>query len=256
MTAKDVKNALKTELNISAIVNLMCDQGLLIRGKSRNGWKSNIHTYYLFDDYFPDIDLNAVDEVKARKFLVKQYLASFGPVTENDIVWWTGFLKGEVRKILESLRDQITQIEISSMKGLYLMLSSDLKSLQSVKSRKYCVNLLPSLDPYLMGYKDRERYLNSKNYDYVLDRSGNATSAILLNGEVVGVWDIAEEPEPKIKLFLFEEVEERVLNDIYIMAEKIGKFIADSNVQIKECDSMVPLTRRTAGAVMSPLKGC
>jgi hypothetical protein len=40
------------------------------------------------------------------------------------------------------------------------------------------------------------------------------------------------------------------------MAKKIGKFIVNREAQIKECDSMVPLTRRTAGGVMSPLKEC
>jgi len=38
------------------------------------------------------------------------------------------------------------------------------------------------------------------------------------------------------------------------MAKKIGKFIVEREVQIKECDSMVPLTLRTAGGVMAPLK--
>ena len=133
MTVKEIKRALKTELNISAIVNLMCDQGLLIRGNPRHGWKSNIHTYYLFEDYFPDIDLNAVDEARAKNLLVKRYLASFGPVTEKDVMWWSGFLKGEVKEILESLQDQVTQIEISDLKGSYSMLNSDFKSLQSLK---------------------------------------------------------------------------------------------------------------------------
>jgi len=254
MTVKEIRRALKTELNISAIVNLMCDQGLLIRGNPRHGWKSNIHTYYLFEDYFPDIDLNAVDEARAKNLLVKRYLASFGPVTEKDVMWWPGFLKGEVKEILESLQDQVTQIEISDTKGSYSMLNSDLKSLQSLKIEKYVVNLLPSLDPYLMGYKDRERYLNPEYYNNVFDRSGNATSTILLNGKVIGVWDIAEKPEPLIKLFLFEEVERRVLKKVYLEGQKIGKFIADGDVQIKKRNSMVPLTRRTAGGVMSPLK--
>ena len=116
------------------------------------------------------------------------------------------------------------------------------------------MNLLPSLDPYLMGYKDRERYLNPEYYKNVFDRSGNATSTILLNGKVIGVWNIAEKPEPLIKLLLFEEVERRVLKKVYLEGQKIGKFIADGDVQIKERNSMVPLTRRTAGGVMSPLK--
>jgi len=256
MTTKEVKKALRTELNISAIINLMCDEGLLIRGNPRHGWRSNIHTYYLFREYFPDINLNAIHEAKAKEVLVKQYIASFGPVNQNDVTWWTGFLKREAEEIIERLQDQITQIRISELKGSYFMLSSDSKLLQSLTPKKHVVNLLPSLDPYLMGYKDRERYLKCKYYEYVFDRSGNATSTILLDGEVIGVWDIAEKDEPSVKLFLFEEVKKAAFNSICLMAKKTGKFIVDKEVQIKECRSMVPLTQRTAGSVMTPLKDC
>jgi hypothetical protein len=47
MTTKQIKQQLQTTLNVSPIVNLMCDQGLLIRGAPEKGWKSSIHTYYL-----------------------------------------------------------------------------------------------------------------------------------------------------------------------------------------------------------------
>jgi hypothetical protein len=256
MTTKEIKKTLQTELNISAIVNLMCDQGLLIRGVPQTGWKSNTHTYYSLREYFPDIDLNGVDEAKARRLLVRQYLVSFGPVTENDAAWWTGFAKGEIRQILESLRGQIAQVEISGMVGRYVTLSLDVSSLELVKlSGKHVVNLLPSLDPYLMGYKERERYIDLEHYDKVFDRSDNATSTILLDGRVIGVWDSAEAPDPLVKLHLFKEVDRSVLSETYSKAQEIGKFMANGEVQIKECDSMVPLTRRPAGAVMSPLKG-
>ena len=59
-----------------------------------------------------------------------------------------------------------------------------------------------------------------------------------------------------MKLFLFEEVESRILQEIHSKARKIGQFIAEKKVRIKECDTMVPLTERTAGGMMSPLKFC
>jgi len=255
MDTSEIKQSLKTECNISPIVNLMCDQGLLIRGKPAKSWKSNIHSYHLFEDYFPSLDLNAIDEDTAKELLVRNYISSFGPVTENDVVWWPGFLKGEVKQILKHLEDQITQLEISGLDKSFLMFDSDICSLNASRSRD-TVNLLPSLDPYLMGYKDRERYLDSEYYDSVFDRSGNATSTILLNGKVIGVWDVTEEPEPTIKFLLFHDVEKAVLSGIHVIAKRTGKFILDKAVQIKRCDSMIPLTRRTAGGFMTPLKDC
>jgi len=256
MTASEIKRILKTQLDVSAILYLMCDQGLLIRSKPEKGWRDRNHRYSLFNEYFPDIDLTKMDEAEARTLLIKNYLCSFGPVTENDISWWTGLEKRQVRHALNNLQEQSTHIRISDLERDFIMLRSDEDLLKDMSlPQRRVVNLLPTLDPYLMGYKERGRYLNYEHYDKVFDRSGNATSTILLDGRV-GVWDFAEDTEPTVKIFLFEEVGGSVLREIRLKARRIGRFIADKEVKIKECDSVVPLTQRPAGAVMSPLRGC
>jgi len=257
MTASEIKKTLKTQLDVSAILYLMCDQGLIVRSKSEKGWKDKNQKYSLFEEYFPDIDLNSINETEAITLLVKQYLRSFGPATENDIAWWTGLGKMKVQEALNKLQGQIAILKISDAEGRFLAFDPDKELVENtIPEKKQTVNLLPTLDPYLMGYKERKRYLHPTYYDKVFDRSGNATSTILIDGKVVGVWDFAREPEPLVKIHLFEEGEVSVLREIYLKAQRIGKFIADEEVQIKECDFMIPLTQRTAGGVMSPLKGC
>jgi hypothetical protein len=252
MTTKQIKQKLETTLNVSPVVNLMCDQGLLIRGAPENGWKSNMHTYYLFNEYFPDLELDAISEKDARKTVVQQYLASFAPVTENDVSWWTGFTKRQVKQILEELREDITHVAVSGIDKTFIASSQDKRALISAEaSGKHVVNLLPSLDPYMMGFKDRERYVNSARYDYVFDRSGNSTTTILLDGEVIGVWDFEA---PVLKVFLFDAAEADVLKEVHAKARSVGAFISGKETKIKECSSMVPLTQRTAGGVMSPLR--
>jgi hypothetical protein len=59
----------------------------------------------------------------------------------------------------------------------------------------------------------------------VFDRSGNATSTILLDGKIVGVWDIGEDKEPSVKIYLFDEIKNSALTEISSKAQKIGKFI-------------------------------
>lgn len=257
MTVKEIKKKLKVDLNISAIVNLMCDQGLLIRGKPATGWKSSIHTYYPFHEYFPGIDLNEVDEAEAKKSMVKQYVASFGPVTVTDVSWWTGFTKTEVKHILKDLRNDMISLEISGLEGEYILLASDMKRLESTSApEEPLINFMPLLDPYLMGYKERKRYLVPELQTKIFDRSGNATSTILMDGRIVGVWDFDEEKEPTVKILLFKKAKSGVSKEIYSKAKKIGKFISSKDVRIKQCRSMVPLKERTMGGFMSPLRGC
>ena len=256
MTGKEVKNELKTDLNVSAVLNLMCDQGLLIRGNPRAGWKSSLHTYYPFHDYFPEVNLNEPSEDRARALLVRYYLGSFGPVTENDISWWTGLNKTAIERALKKLGEQVASVKIDGFVGAFFVLQSDMALKKASAPENRVVNLLPALDSYIMGYKERERYLSRQHYDKVFDRSGNATSTILLDGKVMGIWDFTSDKKPVVKILLFEQVENSVLTEIYSQAQKIGKFISDKEVTVKECTSMLPLTHRTAGGFMSPLKGC
>jgi hypothetical protein len=257
MPATDIKKALGIKENVSAIVNVMCDQGLLIRGEAKGGWNSNTHTYYVFQEYLPDVDLNRVDELRAKELLIKKYIAAFGPVTVSDISWWTGFTKTEVKKIVEELENEISNVQIEPIGEDHLMLSAEKELLASINpSSKPIVNFLPPLDSYLMGYKERGRYLRPEQVDFVFDGSGNCTSTILINGRIAGIWDFAKEKEPMVKLFFFADVEDDMLNEIYTEASRMGKFIADKKVDIKKCTSMVPLTKRAYGGFMAPLKDC
>jgi len=252
MTVKQIKQELETTLNVSPIVNLMCDQGLLIRGAPEKGWKSNMHTYHLLSEYFPNLKLNAASEKTAQKAVVQQYLASFAPVTENDVSWWTGFTKSQVKQIIEELTDEVSHASVSSTDKPFIVLSQEKVALMSTKTaEKHVINMLPSLDSYMMGFKDRERYLDSAYYNYVFDRSGNAAATILLDGEVIGVWDFEA---PVLKVFLFDAAEADVLKEIHAKARGMGTFISGKEVKVKECSSMIPLTQRTAGGVMSPLR--
>jgi hypothetical protein len=257
LSVSEVKRSLSDNTKISQTINIMCDLGLLIRSKPKAGWKSNLHTYQPMEEYFPDLDLFSIKENLARRELVKHYIATFGPVTEIDISWWTGFKKTEIRRILEELKKDISKVSISDIEQPYYILRSDEKSLRATRTNvKPIVNLLPTLDPYTMGYKVRNRYLDNKSHDYIFDRSGNGSASIMVDGKIVGVWDWEEKPKTMVKIYLFEKLIKDVKSEIKTKAKNIGKFIGNGDVKVKECKKMQPLPKRTAGAVMSPLKDC
>lgn len=254
MTAAEIRAKLGTRLYLPAVLNLMCDQGLLVRVRAGSGWKDKNYKYALFKEYFKDVDLN-LSEDDALVMLVRQYLESFGPATENDISWWTGLSKAKIREALGRLSSQTTLLSISGLEVDFIILHSDLDLIKKVElTSKHTVNLLPTLDPYLMGYKQRNRYLNYDLYDKIFDRSGNAASTVLIDGKIAGIWDLSGDAEAQLKLFLFEEVSDEMWQQICARAQEMGQFISEHKVEIKRVSSMTPLTQRTAGAFMSPLK--
>ncbi|BAI60461.1 conserved hypothetical protein [Methanocella paludicola SANAE] len=251
-TAAEIKKALGVDTSLFQVLNAMCDTGLLAKGMPKGSWKSNLHTYHLFGDYYPDVDLE-MEEKLATASLALHYLKAFGPATEADIAWWTGLRRSDIREAIESLEARTDRIDVSGLGNDMIVDYVDIRSIQGARApKKPAVRLLPSLDPYLMGYKDRDRYLDKKHYGCVYDRSGNATTCIMVDGRIAGVWDIDEKA---IGVYLFEEAPESVLREIRRQAEEMSVFLLGKPLPIKECSSMVPLSDRPPGAVMTPLKG-
>jgi hypothetical protein len=109
------------------------------------------------------------------------------------MAWWSGFGRGETRKALASLRGELSEVRISDLGDGFWMLQEDHPRLANTMAAPGpCIRLLPSLDPYVMGYKDRRRFLKPEHYDQVFDRSGNAFATVWLDGQIIGVWQEGE----------------------------------------------------------------
>ena len=256
MTASQIKNHLNTAIDVSSILYVLCDRGELIRARPLS-WRDKRHTYARFRDYFPDLDLHTLAEAEAKRAIVRFYLAAFGPATETDVVWWTGFGKRDVKRALKEISEQIMKVILTSLPGEYLLLRSDKEKFEQLQvEEKPAVHFLPILDSFLMGYKQRERFISAEHREFIFDRSGNATSTIVVTGRVVGVWDYGLSDTPCVKVYLFGKVGDAILDRIEEQARLMGRFVFGEDVNIVHCASMTPLTERTAGSMMSPLKNC
>jgi hypothetical protein len=257
LSASEIRKSLNSTLDIPAIIQVMCNYGLLIRGRPIKGWKDRRNKYARFADYFPNLNLSKLTEKHAIQKLVEKYLKAYGPVTENDISWWSGLTKTKIREAIKNIDSRLERIRISEIKGEYIIYEDDVGFLENFEpSQEITINLLPELDPYPMGYKERDRYIDKSNYNNVFDKSGNIAATILLNGVVIGVWDTENKKTPVVKLLLFEPMEQELRNKLHSKAQEVGKFFFDEEVMIRECKSMTPLTERTAGGFMTPLKNC
>ena len=254
-SAAELRTKLNSKLDVPGIIQVMCNDRLLIRGKPIKDWKDRRNKYALFKDYFPNINLSELTETQAIQKLVEKYVKAYGPVTETDISWWSGLTKTKIREVLNKIEEQLEKIQISKLNGNYILYEEDVETLGNLENnQEQTLTLLPELDPFPMGYKERERYTEKKNYNYVFDKSGNITATILLNGVVIGVWDTENKKEPIVKLHVFQPLEQELKNELFSIAHKVGIFFFDEDVVIEECKSMTLLTERNAGGFMSPLK--
>jgi hypothetical protein len=211
------------------VPNIMGAQGLLIRARPQGTWRSNLYEYAALSDWLPGIDLESVAPQEAKVWLVRRYLAAFGPATLDDVQWWTGFTKGEAKETLESLGSAVVKVAIKDLGNEYLMLAEDAQQLRDFAPEDTaCVFLLPCLDPYIMGYQDRRRFLASEHRAKLFDRAGNAVPTVWVNGRVVGAWGQHKE-DGSVVYGIFEPVEEgkRVLLDKHQQLEEFldGEFV-------------------------------
>ncbi|TFG03718.1 MAG: hypothetical protein EU542_01335 [Promethearchaeota archaeon] len=253
-STSQIKQKIKTKKDLVAVISVMCDQMLLIRGKPVSSWRDRRLLYAPFKSYFPTLNLSKYTESEALTLLIERYIRSYGPVSIDDIIWWSGITKTKFNSIFMQMEDELMNIRILDLDYEYLIVSKDIDSIKKPDLHLNSVNLLPLLDPYMMGYKNRERYVDIKRYDYIFDRSGNATQVILQDGFVIGIWDVILKPEPICKLYFFEDVDDNILKIITLKAKKLAAFITGKELQIHICNSMVPLTKKNMGSFMSPLK--
>lgn len=173
----------------SRLVPGMCALGSLVRSRPRGTWRSNLYEYAPMSAWLPDVDLEITTPEEARTWLVRRYLSTFGPATIEDIQWWSGFSKGEIEESLGSLRPRLVHVSIPGFRDEHLMLAEDAQQLHSLKNQKGSFAFfLPGLDPYIMAYRHRGRFLELEHHAKVFDRAGNAMPTIWANGRVVGAW--------------------------------------------------------------------
>jgi hypothetical protein len=128
------------------------------------------------------------DAEEALRDVLRRYLRTYGPATHDDFArWWGGGGPTRpARRLLESLGDEIEQVEAEGRQAWVLAGDADvLRSLDPPRS----VHLLPNFDLYTLHYRPRERIIPEGVLDRVYRTAGWVSPVVLVNGAVAGVWD-------------------------------------------------------------------
>lgn len=154
---------------------------LIVRGDNQGHWRLGRPGWTSMASWLGDVPATP-PEREAYTELVRRWLWTFGPGTEADLVWWLGSTKAAVRGALSDLCAVTVRLD-SGATGY--LLPGDEEPSGPVTD---WAALLPTLDPTLMGWRQRDFYLDPALVPYLFDSNGNGGNTAWLNGRVVGCW--------------------------------------------------------------------
>jgi hypothetical protein len=169
------KNKIKTsDTRGLHILGYLAQQALICFGPRRGKQQ----TLVLLDEWLPPGKMFERGEALAE--LALRYTTGHGPAQVEDLAWWAGLTKKESLDALEANRGKIIE-EVIDGKKYWLAPGINLRKID--KTRAF---LIPTYDEMGVGYKDRSAMIDGENAKQ--SRNTIFTSAILIDGRVVGTW--------------------------------------------------------------------
>ena len=175
---------------------LLASEGRIIRGRPKGTWLSSLYRWVPMDRWVEG-GLEPWPPERAQAELVRRWLRAFGPGTQRDIQWWTGWTVARTRAALRS----VEAVEVGLDDGATGYVLPD--DLDATPQAGPWVALLPSLDATIMAWKERAWYLDGL-YGDLFDRAGNAGPTTWVDGRVVGLW--AQRSNLEVGYRLLEDV--------------------------------------------------
>jgi hypothetical protein len=198
------------------VVGTLGAQGRLLRAENAGHWRLNKPTWVLAEEWLGE-SVEPLSAETGYAELVRRWLWTFGPGTETDIVWWLGATKTAVRRALADLDAEQVTVEPGDPAWV---LPGDTAPEPPLEP---WAGLLPTLDPTVMGWKQRGFYLDPDDVPYLFDTNGNGGNTAWWDGGVVGAW--AQDDDGVVHVLPRAEVEPRAAAALEIEAERLTAWL-------------------------------
>ena len=163
----------------SRILFLLAAQGQVVRGRPRGSWTSHQYRWAPLTPWCPQ-GLDGWTTEAAEVELARRWLEAYGPATAEDLRWWAGWTKAQVRRALTELKP--AEVDLDGVPGI--VLAGDLEPPPQTEP---WAALLPALDSTPMGWQQREWFLG-EYAARLFDRTGNVGPTLWWDGRIVGGW--------------------------------------------------------------------
>lgn len=198
------------------VMTMLGAEGRVVRATNAGHWRLNKPTWTTTRAWL-GTDAEALPDREGYAVLVRRWLATFGPGTETDVVWWLGATKTIVRRALAD----VGAVEVGLDGGATgWVLPDDITPVEAVEP---WAALLPTLDPTVMGWKERAFYLDPADTPYLFDSNGNAGNTAWWDGRIVGCW--VQDDDARVHLVLRDDVGAKARTALELEAERLTSWL-------------------------------
>lgn len=202
----------------SRVLIVLSAQGRVVRGRPLGTWISTQYKWAPMSAVLGEAAPAPVPVAEARAELARRWLATFGPATEADLKWWTGWPLGQTRAALAA-NDTVAVRLDGGQEGF--VLAGDVAAEAEVVP---WVALLPALDPTAMGWAGRDWYLGAHR-ERLFDGNGNIGPTVWFDGRIVGGW--AHRSDGTVALGLLEDPGTEATTAIEAEAGRVEAWLGD-----------------------------
>ena len=222
-----------TQSAAARVLPQLAMQGRLVRGRPREGWVRGQYRWVPVDAWL-GAEIQELDPAAAQAELLGRWLAAFGPASESDVRWWTGWTARETHAALAAVPHET--VGLGGATGFVLA-----DDLDPVEPPRPWVALLPTLDPTTMGWKERDWYLGP-HAPTLFDRNGNAGPTVWWDGRVVGGW--SQRRDGEIVYRLLEDVGADAVTAIEVETARVAAWLGD----VRLSPGFLPPFQRSLGS--------
>jgi hypothetical protein len=123
---------------------------------------------------------------EAESWLLRRYLAAYGPATVQDFAFWAGIRVSDARQIWERLDSELHTVAVAGASAA--ILERDLPELCESDPKVAEARLLPNFDVYLLAHRSKSHLVSESFYKRVYRAAGWVSPVVLVNGGVAGIW--------------------------------------------------------------------
>lgn len=201
------------------VILTLAAQGRLMRATNLGHWRLNKPAWTLTEEWLDEVPVSLAP-ADGYAELVRRWLGTFGPGTEADLVWWLGSTKSAVRAALAAVGAVAVGLEGG---GTGWVLPDDPIATSPEPEIEPWAALVPTLDPTVMGWKERGFYLDADDVAYLFDSNGNAGNTAWWDGRIVGAW--AQDDDGRVHPIVRHDIGDAGRKALAVEAERLTDWL-------------------------------